>query len=190
VSSSDRPDLFGFMDAYKVLGVDYAADSSTIRHAHRRLAKQHHPDKYSAGSPEQQQASARMAEINDAYRLIRNAPLRFHRVSRASDPTTPWTDSELDTAIHRAHVNQQFDRWMTVALMAVAVIVVPLVGYGVMPMLARPGAPATQLTLAVGVGMSMVSMVVIWSMLGPESWRTLYKVQLALLIWRMLMRHF
>jgi len=87
-------------------------------------------------------------------------------------------------------VNQQFNRWMTVALMAVAVIVVPLVGYGVMPMLARPGAPATPLTLAMSVGMTMVSMVVIWSMLGPESWRTLYKVQLALLIWRMLMRHF
>ena len=188
--SSARPDLFAFMDAYKALDVDYTADSASIRRAHKRLAKQHHPDKYPAGSPEQQRASARMAEINDAYRLIRNAPLRYHRMSKASDPTTPWTDSELDAAIHRAQVNQQFDRWMTVALMAVAVIVLPLVVYGVMPMLAATGPLAAPLTLAVGVGMSMVSMFVIWSMLGPEAWRILYKVELALLVWRMLRGHF
>ena len=125
MASSARPDLFAFMDAYRVLGVDYTADSASIRRAHKRLAKQHHPDRFPAGS-EQQQATARMAEINDAYRLIREAPLRYHRVSKASDPTTPWTDIELDDAIRRAHMNQLVDRSTTIALIAVAAIAVPL----------------------------------------------------------------
>ena len=72
------------------------ADSAAIRQAHKRLAKQHHPDRFPAGSAEQQQATARMAESTTRYRLIRKAPLRYHRVSEASDPTTPSTDTELD----------------------------------------------------------------------------------------------
>jgi len=122
MSASASPDLFVFMDAYRLLGVDYAADSSTIGQAHRRLARQHHPDKFTAGTPEQRQAGARMAEINDAYQLIRKAPLKDHRVSQAADPTIAWMDGELDAAFHRAQVDQQFDQWMTVALMAVAVM--------------------------------------------------------------------
>lgn len=167
------------MDAYKVLGVDYAADSSTIRQAHRRLAKQHHPDKYPAGSAEQRQASARMAEINDAYRLIREAPLRHHRVSKGSDPTTPWTDTELDDAIRRARMNQQVDRWMTIALIAVAVIVVPFF-VGSVAVFKALGPAALPLTAAVGLG----STVFLWAVLGPRAWRTLYKIELALLVWQ------
>ena len=178
------------MDAYKALGVDYAADSSTIRHAHRRLAKQYHPDKYPAGSPEQQQASARMAEINDAYRLIREAPLRFHRVSKASDPTTPWTDGELDAAIQRARVNQQFDQWLTLGLMAIALVVLPLVAFAAQSTLRAAGPLGGPLMLVTSVGMSLVSMLVIWTLLGPEAWRILYKVELALLVWQMLRRYF
>jgi curved DNA-binding protein CbpA len=126
--SSARPDLFAFMDAYKVLGAEYSADSSVIRQGHKRLAKQHHPDKYPAGSAEQQQATARMAEINDAYRLIRKAPLRYHRVSKASDPTTPWTDTELDDAIRRARMDmdQEVDQWITIALIAVGLIILSI----------------------------------------------------------------
>jgi curved DNA-binding protein CbpA len=128
-----RPDLLAFMDAYKVLGVDYSADSAAIRQAHKRLAKQHHPDRFPVGSAEQQQATAHMAAINHAYGLIRKAPLRYHRVSKASDHTTPWTDTELDDDIRRARTNlkvdrrmmdvEDVDRWMTVALVVLAVAV-------------------------------------------------------------------
>ena len=124
--SSNRPDLFAFMDAYKVLDVEYTAAPAAIRQAQKRLAKQHHPDRFPAGSAAQQQATARMAEINDAYRLIREAPLRYHRVSTASDPTTPWNDIELDDAIRRARMNQVVDRSTTIALTAVTAIAVPL----------------------------------------------------------------
>jgi hypothetical protein len=190
VTTAVRPDLFAFMDAYNVLGVDYAAGSATIRQAHRRLAKQHHPDRYPAGSVEQQQATARMAQINDAYRLIINAPLKYHRVSKASDPTTPWTDDELDAALHRAQANQQFDRWMSVALMVVAVIVLPSVSFGLMPMLASKGPAAMPIMVLVGTGMSLVSIFVISSMGGPGGSRVLYKVWLVLLVLRMLRWHF
>jgi DnaJ-class molecular chaperone with C-terminal Zn finger domain len=153
--SSARPDLFAFMDAYKVLAVDYTADSASIRRAHKRLAKQHHPDRFPAGSAEQQQATARMAEINDAYRLIREAPLRYHRVSKASDPTTPWTDTELDDAIRRARMNQVVDRSTTIALIAVAAIAVPLFASTVAVFKALP------LTAAVVLGWT----VMLWTFL-------------------------
>jgi hypothetical protein len=158
--SSARPDLFAFMDAYQVLGVDYPANSAAIRQAHKRLAKQHHPDRFPAGSAEQQQATARMAEINDAYRLIREGPLQYHRVSKASDPTTPWTDIELDDAIRRARLNQVVDRSTTIALIAAAAIAVPLFASSVAIIKALP------LTAAVVLGWT----VVLWTILV---WRRL-----------------
>lgn len=147
--SSARPDLFAFMDAYNVLDVDYTADPAAIRRAHKRLARQHHPDRFPDGSAEQQQATARMAEINDAYRLIREAPLRFHRVSKASDPTTPWTDIELDDAIRRARMNRVVDRSTTIALIAVAAIAVPLFASSVAVLKGLPLTAAVMLGWAV-----------------------------------------
>lgn len=101
------------MDAYKVLGVDYSADSAAIRQAHKRLAKQHHPDRFPAGSAQQQRATVHMAAINDAYALIRKAPLRYRRVSEASDPTTTRADADLDVAVDRARMNRKVDWWIT-----------------------------------------------------------------------------
>ena len=149
------------MDAYKVLGVDYTADSAAIRQAHKRLAKQHHPDRLPAGSAGQQQATTRMAEINDAYRLIREAPLRYHRVSKASDPTTPWTDSELEEAIRRARIDHEVTRWMTIALIAAAVIAVPFFPSSVAFFKALGSLP---LTVAVLLGWT-VMLVMLWTTL-------------------------
>ena len=161
MSSPARLDLFAFMDAYEVLGVDYAADSAAVRQAHKRLAKQHHPDRFPAGSAEQQQATTRMAEINDAYRLIREAPLRYHRVSKASDPTTPWTDIELEEAIRRARMNQKVNRWMTIAVIAVAVIAVPFFTSSVAVFKALGALPLTAVVL---LG-STVMLVMLWTTL-------------------------
>lgn len=165
--TSARPDLFAFMDAYEVLGVDYAVDSAAIRRAHKRLAKQHHPDRFPAGTAEQQQATTRMAEINDAYRLIREAPLRYHRVSKASDPTTPWTDLELEEAIRRARVNQKVNRWMTIALIAAAVIAVPFLTSSVAVLKALGPLP---LIAVVGLG-STVMLIMLWTTLTVRNIR-------------------
>ena len=176
------PDLFVFMDAYKVLGVDYGADSSEIRRVHRRLAKLHHPDKQSAGSPAQPEATVRMARINDAYGLVRDAPLRYHRVSRASDPDTPWTDVELDDAIRQARVNRNVDLAMTVALVFVATILLPLL----LSSISAAGTLPVPLVIAVTLGSSFV----MWTMLGPRMWHTLFKIQLALTVLGMLASRF
>jgi curved DNA-binding protein CbpA len=52
-------------DAYKILQVDPEAEDEVIQAAYRRLARKYHPDL--ATGPE---AAARMAAINDAWRLI------------------------------------------------------------------------------------------------------------------------
>jgi hypothetical protein len=171
-----RPDLFAFMDAYKALGVDYAADSSAIRVAYRRLTRLHHPDRHPAGSPEQQRATARMAEINDAYRLVREAPLRYHRVSRASDPDRPWTEDELSEALRQAKLNRTIDLGMTVGSVVVAVIIVPLFVSSLMPAVMHAGPLQGPLTIALILGSTFV----MYEILGPRMWQTLLVIQLAL----------
>jgi hypothetical protein len=54
------------LDLYKVLQVDPEADAEVIEAAYRRLARRYHPD-VNPGPD----ASARMREINEAYRTLR-----------------------------------------------------------------------------------------------------------------------
>jgi len=73
-------DVPGGMDldsAHLVLQIDIAADWETITRAHRTLAKQYHPDRLMAYSPEAQEVGRnRMAEINAAHATLR--ALHFH----------------------------------------------------------------------------------------------------------------
>ena len=55
-------------DPYKVLGVSPNASDEEVKAAYRRLAKKYHPDL----NPGDQQAAARMNEINAAYDQIKN----------------------------------------------------------------------------------------------------------------------
>lgn len=125
------------MDAYRVLGVDYGASRPDVAKAYRRQAREHHPDRYPAGSAEQQQATERMTAINAAYQLVREAPLRHHRVSTGARADDPWTDQELDAAIRRAQSDIVVSRGISVALSAL--------GLGlclfVLPRLRLPGPP-------------------------------------------------
>jgi DnaJ-domain-containing protein 1 len=178
--TSTRPDLFALMDAYKVLGVDYSVDPSEIRRALRRLVRQHHPDRCPAGSDEQQQATRRMAEINEAYRLVRDAPLRYHRVSKAADPDTAWTDDELEEAIGRAAATRKVDLAMSVGLLVITVIAIPLLMRGLVPAVPGPVQSPVLFALAIASG------IIMWTVLGPRLWHTLIKIQLALAILRVL----
>src|SRR3712207_5232928 len=56
---------------YDVLGVGPSADLETIRKAYRRLARKHHPDVSS-----DQHAHENMARINEAFRVLGDAPRR------------------------------------------------------------------------------------------------------------------
>ena len=79
-----RPTLNVFMDAYEVLGVGSASSPLAIRHAYKRQLRH--------ASVEQ------LRSIESAYRLVREAPLRHHRVSTGAEPDRPWTDDELEHA--------------------------------------------------------------------------------------------
>jgi DnaJ domain len=81
--------------AYRRLDVDLRASKSAIRHHYLELAREHHPDKWPGGSPQQEQAASRMRAINTAYDHIKSAPLRDHVF--ASEPVPP-----LDAASPRS----------------------------------------------------------------------------------------
>lgn len=87
-------------------------------------------------------------------------------------------------------MNQQFDRWITVALVLIAAIVVPSVIYGLMPALASRGPAAAPATLLVSTAMSLVSMFVIYSIAESGGRRSVYMLWLVLLVLRMLGRYF
>ena len=103
---AESADLIAYMNAYAVLEVEYSSTATDIRRAYRRLAQQAHPDRHPQNSAEQRSATARMATINDAYDLIRNAPLRHHPVSRRSHPDVVWSDSQLDAALRSARAER------------------------------------------------------------------------------------
>ena len=56
-------------DYYKVLGVPRNASKDDIKHAYRKMAHIHHPDK--AGGNE-----AKFKEINEAYQVLAFRPRR------------------------------------------------------------------------------------------------------------------
>jgi curved DNA-binding protein CbpA len=62
-------------DPYVVLGVGRDATNLEIRAAYRRLVARYHPDRHQ-GNPLEDLASARMAEVNQAYAILSNPALR------------------------------------------------------------------------------------------------------------------
>lgn len=56
-------------DPYDVLGIPRGSSMDAVKAAYRNLAKKYHPDNY-ANSPLQQEANAKMQEINEAYDAI------------------------------------------------------------------------------------------------------------------------
>ena len=62
-------------DYYTILGVLPTAEDVVIQAAYRALAQRYHPDKLQDLRAD---ASARMAEINEAYRILSDTGLRAH----------------------------------------------------------------------------------------------------------------
>ena len=77
-STLDPTTIPALIAAYKRLELERDASKLAIRYRYRELARIHHPDKHAAGSAAQIDASRRMADINRAYDLIHDAPLKHY----------------------------------------------------------------------------------------------------------------
>jgi len=88
----------GFVDLYAVLGVARSATVAELRHAYRRLALAHHPDRAGAGS------AARFAEIADAYRLLSN-PLARATYDETLAARAEWGRRQPGGAVHAGGVD-------------------------------------------------------------------------------------
>jgi DnaJ domain len=56
--------------AYAVLGLSPPVEEAVLKHQYRELIKRWHPDRYVTDPVGQTEATLRMSEINDAYRII------------------------------------------------------------------------------------------------------------------------
>jgi hypothetical protein len=121
------PNLDALLDAYAVLGLDHTATPREARRAYREMARRHHPDRVADGTPARGEATTRMAAINHAYDLVRDAPLRHHPISRASDPDYQFTQAHTDEALRRARGARRVDLAVTaiahVAMYAILIFV-------------------------------------------------------------------
>lgn len=90
-------------DYYKILGVIREAEDVVIQGAYRALAQRYHPDKFPDGAAESYE---RMAEINEAYRILSDATLRA-QYDQNREPLSFANDgSNLDG--HMAFALEQF----------------------------------------------------------------------------------
>lgn len=102
---------------YDVLGVSSSASLAEVRRAYLDLARTLHPDRTVGSSArEAEQASRRMQEINEAWRVLREPASRaaydravgvVHRPARAASPWAPPRhladdDDDLDTPFRSA----------------------------------------------------------------------------------------
>lgn len=75
--------------AFRTLGLEPGAKAEEVRAAYRRLAKRNHPDKFAYDPRQQARATARMKEINAAYRALRPYVDGTPRPSPAPPPRPP-----------------------------------------------------------------------------------------------------
>lgn len=103
--------MASFVDAYAVLGVPAEADQDTLKAAHRRLVRRHHPDL--VPPDERSEATRRVQEINVAYGLVRDREKRARYdalrqaaqrsgVGSSSGSAPAVVTTQWDAAIHAA----------------------------------------------------------------------------------------
>jgi hypothetical protein len=93
-SITEPSQLARIEQAYRALGVPPDSSALRIKREYHRLARRWHPDKCSHNSIEQRRATERMREINDAFQLVKHAPLRF-RVDVQPGVSAPTVGSRV-----------------------------------------------------------------------------------------------
>lgn len=64
------------IDLFAILGATEDQNKEDLRQIYKKLAKQYHPDKFPAGSKEQEDAKTRFSEISQAYDILSNEQKR------------------------------------------------------------------------------------------------------------------
>jgi DnaJ-like protein len=178
-STGTKPDIYALMNAYAVLEVPYTATPGDIRRAFRQLASLRHPDKCPPGA-DRERATELMIQLNAAYELIRDAPLRHHRISKATGADEPWTDAELEEAIRRGHAARRVEEIMSGVVFAGLGV---LSGLMVIPRLRGPMAGFPGYTVVV-----IVLFGVLGAVMGRRSFRLMYVLDQVVLLLRLVLR--
>lgn len=97
-------------DYYEILGVLPSAEDIVIRAAYKALAQRYHPDKWQ-GDP--QEASRRMAELNEAYGVLSD-PARRTQYDRTREDATagdeiPGDEESINSAFESALKEREAD---------------------------------------------------------------------------------
>ncbi len=169
-AAGTKPDINALLDAYAALGVEHSANPAEIRQAYKQAARRHHPDRHPAGSPAQHEATERMVVINAAYQLVRDAPLRHHRVSTGSNPDVPWDDTELDEAFRRARYERVFSNVASIAGVLIFAFFVPWLVSG---LVRAAGLPLLSLYLGTAIFCVAGIVAVMSGNLGAQVWRAI-----------------
>ncbi|MEM8620272.1 MAG: J domain-containing protein [Actinomycetota bacterium] len=128
---------------YAVLGVRPEASTDEVRDAFRRLARQHHPDRSAA----ERAGADRMAEINEAYRVlcdparraVYDASLRSGPDVRAEETTTSPPDPRNAPTVP----GETYERARIPWRMLLVTGTIAVAGIVVLAQFTEPGEPAT-----------------------------------------------
>ena len=145
--SCGRPGYLDRVDHYRTLGVAPTATRDEIRRAYLALARRYHPDRSDGDGPAATaDRSARMAAVNDAWRVLGDADARAdydrQRVRSVSAPTGPprpapptvaWSGDDLVPDLDepapdtiqgtRVQIALRVMPWVVIALVIVALFV-------------------------------------------------------------------
>ena len=128
---------------YAVLGVRPDASTDEVRDAFRRLARQHHPDRSAA----ERTGADRMAEINEAYRVLCDPARRaVYDASLRSGPVTstePTTTAAPDPDVAATMSAETYERARIPWRMLMLAGTIAIVGIVVLAQFTEPGEPAT-----------------------------------------------
>lgn len=86
--------------AYRVLDVPATASALAIKSNYRKLIKRWHPDRPATGGSTAADAAMMTRLINEAYDLVKNAPLRYYTGETAKKPDEK---KEAETKIRRVN---------------------------------------------------------------------------------------
>jgi hypothetical protein len=128
--SSDE--LMEFRNAYLVLNIPHNASAKLVKKAFRAMIKKWHPDLFPAGSDDQTLATEMMQKINEAYALVKDAPLLYSVTENTAFTHTGTREPEAATDESPDYNDVPYPIWLRIAIFILglfigAVLVGPII---------------------------------------------------------------